>query len=188
MAPGPLRVRPAGWQMDSSPPPASSTKLAEPVTGQQARPRRPPSAMRKVPFTTRALVRERTPPLRMVTLLKLPPASIIGVLTTRSGSVTVKALVELAVPAGVVTLIRPVLAPAGTVAVRLVAEFTVKLLAAAPLKATVVAPLRPVPVRVTTVPTGPLAGEKPVMAGGATQAAVRVKLPVLPLKPATYTR
>ena len=46
-----------------------------------------------------------------------------------------------------------------------------------PLKATAVAPVKPVPVRVTLVPTGPLAGVNPVMVEA--EAVVTVKLAVL---------
>src|SRR5438093_919350 len=58
----------------------------------------------------------------------------------------------------------------GTVTVKLlalvaVAEETVKL-ALTPLNATAVAPARFVPLIVTVVPTGPLAGARPVMVGG----------------------
>src|SRR5882762_5552727 len=87
---------------------------------------------------------------------------------------TVKLLALLAVPPGVVTLIGPVVAPDGTVAVIAVAEFTVKL-ALVPLNSTDVAPVKFVPLMVTLVPTGPLPGVKLVMVGGLTN----VKLPVL---------
>ena len=66
-------------------------------------------------------------------------------------------------------------APAGTVAEIDVAEVNVTVAAATPLKAITVAPVRLVPVIVTLVPTGPLAGVKLVIAGGG----VTVKLPVL---------
>ncbi len=62
------------------------------------------------------------------------------------------------VPATVVTLTAPLLAPAGTVAVIWVAESTVKVVALVALNFTTVAPERLVPVIVTDVPTGPLAG------------------------------
>ena len=78
---------------------------------------------------------------------------------------TIVKLVELvAVPAGLVTLIGPVVAPLGTVAVIWVSEFTVKL-AAGPLKATAVVPVKPVPVMVTLCPHPPLLGEKEVIVG-----------------------
>jgi hypothetical protein len=71
----------------------------------------------------------------------------------------------VAVPPGVVTLIVPEVAPLGTVAVIEAAELTVKL-APMPLNETVVAPVKLVPLTLTLVPTGPLVGEKLVMAGG----------------------
>ena len=70
---------------------------------------------------------------------------------------TVKVAALVRVPAGVVTLIGPVVAPAGTVAVILIAEFTVNT-AEAPLKVTAVAPVKFAPLTVTLAPTAPLAG------------------------------
>src|SRR5439155_1105092 len=84
---------------------------------------------------------------------------------------------------GVVTLIGPLVAPDGTVAVIAVAEFTVKL-ALVPLNRTAVAPLKLVPLIVTLVPTGPLVGVKLVMVGGL----MTVKLlPLLAVPPAVVT-
>jgi hypothetical protein len=70
----------------------------------------------------------------------------------------------VAVPAEVVTVIFPVVAPAGTVAVTLVEELKVKV-AEAPLNVTDVAPVKLAPVIATVFPTGPLAGVKPVIRG-----------------------
>lgn len=84
---------------------------------------------------------------------------------------TVKFPVLLAVPNGVVTLMSPVLAPAGTVAVILIDVFTVKG-AGTSLKVTAVAPVKAEPLIVTFTPTTPLAGEKLVIEGG--ENAVRV--------------
>jgi hypothetical protein len=53
------------------------------------------------------------------------------------------------VPAAVVTLIRPVVAPAGTVARIWVGLSTVKTTAAVPLKRTALTPVKAVPVIVT---------------------------------------
>src|SRR5947207_3087177 len=80
-------------------------------------------------------------------------------------SPTVKLPALLAVPPGVVTLIGPLVAPAGTVAVIAVAEPTVKL-ALVPLNSTAEAPVKLVPLMVTLAPTGPLAGVKLVIVGG----------------------
>jgi hypothetical protein len=72
----------------------------------------------------------------------------------------------LALPDGVATLIGPLVAPAGTVAVICVSEFTVNV-PAVPLNMTAVAPVNPLPLIVTVVPTGPLEGLKPVIDGAA---------------------
>src|SRR5436853_5220832 len=80
-------------------------------------------------------------------------------------SPTEKLAALLAVPPGVVTLIGPLVAPAGTVAVIAVAEFTVKL-ALVPLNSTAEAPVKLVPLMVTLVPTGPLPGVKLEIVGG----------------------
>ena len=63
--------------------------------------------------------------------------------------VTVKSLRLVPVPAALVTVILPVVALLGTVAVIWVSETTAKL-AAAPLKATAVPPAKLLPVSVTT--------------------------------------
>jgi hypothetical protein len=76
----------------------------------------------------------------------------------------VKSVRLVAVPPGVVTVIRPVVAPLGTVAVIWVAEFTVNV-AARPLNLTAEAPVRFVPMIETLVPTLPLVGENDVIVG-----------------------
>lgn len=81
--------------------------------------------------------------------------------------VTVKFDVLVAVPCEEVTLIGPVVAPAGTVALSDVDDTGVMLVAAVVLNLTDVTPVRAVPVIVTTVPTGPVAGVKPLMVGAA---------------------
>jgi len=109
-------------------------------------------------------------PLKLVPLIGtlVPTGPLAGAKPViAGGGTTVNALVLVAVPAGVVTPISPVVAPAGTVAWITVSEVTVKL-ALAPLNVTAVAPLKPVPLIGTLVPTGPLAGAKPVIAGGGT--------------------
>ena len=78
---------------------------------------------------------------------------------------TVNAAALVAVPPGVVTLIRPVVAPVGTTAVILIAEFTVKL-AGIPLKVTAIAPVNVVPLMVTLLPITPPVGVKLVIVGG----------------------
>ena len=81
------------------------------------------------------------------------------------------------VPPGVVTWIFPVTAPAGTVAVTLVAEFTVKLVAFTPPNFTAVVPRSPVPVIVTCVPTGPLVGLNELIVGTTTYFWLLVSVP-----------
>ena len=91
---------------------------------------------------------------------------------------TVKLVALVAVPSGVVTAMASVVAPVGTVAVMEVSETTAKL-AGTPLNLTAVAPVKFVPVIVTTVPTGPLAGVKEVMAGVTVKRVVVIKGPLL---------
>ncbi len=82
---------------------------------------------------------------------------------------TVKLVVLVAVPPGVVTAIGPVEPVAGTVALILVAEVTVNWLAAL-LKVTLVAPVNPDPVIVTFVPIVPEAGLNELIVGAAARA------------------
>jgi len=95
----------------------------------------------------------------------VPTGPLVGeneVMVGAGGVVTVKSLVLVAVPSGVVTLIGPVVAPHGAVAVICDDESTVKL-DGVPLNLTAVAPEKRLPVMVTTVPTGPLVGENEVI-------------------------
>jgi hypothetical protein len=78
--------------------------------------------------------------------------------------VAVKLLLLQAVPSAVFTLIQPVNAPPGTVAVISVSDTTVKL-AGTRKKVTAGAPVKFVPVIVTVVPIGPLAGVNELMCG-----------------------
>ena len=94
-------------------------------------------------------------------------------------TVKVKGLPAL-VPLGVVTTTLPEAVPAGTVKVMVVAFTTVKPVMATPLSVREVAPTRFVPVMVTSAPTGPEFGLRPVMAGGAgAQVALKVKAPAV---------
>src|SRR5262245_1936038 len=76
----------------------------------------------------------------------------------------VKLAALLPVPAGVVTLILPELAPVGTVAVIRVADLTVNT-AGAPLNLTAVAPVKFIPFTTTLAPAAPVVGENPVIRG-----------------------
>jgi hypothetical protein len=112
-----------------------------------------------------------------VTVEAAKPLVGLKLVSVGGEAVTVKVATLVAVPPAVVTFHLPEAAPAGTVAVICVAELTVKVAVAEP-SLTELAPVKFVPVNVTLVPTGPLAGEKlkTVGAGGGT---VTVKLPVL---------
>ena len=102
----------------------------------------------------------------MVTMV--PTGPLAGVkLVIVGGFTTVKLLPVVAVPPGVLTLIGPVVAPAGTVAWIDVGEFTMNV-EPMPLNRTAVAPMKLLPLIVTLNPTGPLAGVKPVIVGGFT--------------------
>ena len=90
---------------------------------------------------------------------RVPARPLVGVKPVIRG-LTTKALALVAVPAGVVTEMAPVIPAAGTVAVMADAEFTTYV-AGRPLKVTAVAPVNAEPEIWTTVPTSPLVGEKP---------------------------
>ena len=81
-----------------------------------------------------------------------------------AGGVTVKAFALVAVPPGAVTLIVPVDAPVGTVAESEVSEPNVND-ALVPPNLTLVVPVKPLPVIVTFVPTGPVAGVNDAIVG-----------------------
>jgi len=109
----------------------------------------------------------------------VPATPVVGVKLPIVGANVTTKLIELASsPAGVVRLMRPVVAPAGTVAVICVGELTLKT-AMRPLKRTSVAPVKLAPMIVTVPPTALPVGTKLVMAG----AAETVKLAVLAAVP-----
>src|SRR5439155_605543 len=124
-----------------------------------------------VPLTRTAVAPVKAVPLS-VTLVPTGPLAGVKLVIVGALAVTVKLLLLVAVPPGVVTLSGPLVAPLGTVAAIEVAEFTVKLLLV-PLNVTAVAPVKVVPLIVTLVPTGPLGGVKLVIVGAL---AVTVKL------------
>jgi hypothetical protein len=80
------------------------------------------------------------------------------------------------VPPGVVTLIFPVVAPLGTVALICDPDVTLNDTAAVPLNATRVAPVKLEPLIVTRVPMLPWFGEKELIVGAGAGGAVTVKL------------
>jgi hypothetical protein len=104
--------------------------------------------------------------------------------STGIGLSTVKAVVLVALPTGVVMAIRPVVAVAGTVNTRVVAVATEKAGTATPFRVTAVAPVKLVPVTVTCVPGEPLAGEKLLIMGVKT-GAVTVKVASEEVPPTT---
>jgi hypothetical protein len=73
---------------------------------------------------------------------------------------TANAVVELPVAATLVTEMLPVVAPAGTTAVIIVADTTLKIAAGVPLNCTAVLAAKFDPVIVTVAPTDPLVGVK----------------------------
>ena len=85
-------------------------------------------------------------------------------------------------PPGVITVTLTVPAPAGLLAVIVVALTTMTLVAAVAPNLTDVAPVKPVPVIVTRVPpaAGPLVGLRPVTVGAAAIAAPWVSTTSLP--------
>jgi hypothetical protein len=116
-----------------------------------------------VPLNVTLVAPVKRLPVR-VTLVPGEPLVGEKLVIVGAGTVTVKLAADAAVPLEVVTEILPVVAPLGTVAVIWVALVTENA-AAMPLNATDVAPVRLVPVIVTLLPLGPLAGEKPAMVG-----------------------
>jgi len=79
--------------------------------------------------------------------------------------VRVKVCELVAVPDFVLTVIRPVFAPLGTVAVISMSETMVNLAATVSPKFTAVVCVKPLPLIVTKVPTAPLAGLNPLICG-----------------------
>ena len=118
------------------------------------------------------------PGLEVEVTVPVPTPSVL-VFVTLKRTITVNLPALVAVPPGVVTLIDPVVADAGTVAWIVVDEITVYV-ALTPLNLTELAPLKLVPLIWTLVPTGPLGGAKLLIVGGGT---VTVKLLALLVVP-----
>lgn len=116
------------------------------------------NGLAEVPLNLTAVAPVNPEPL-IVTAV--PDAPLVGEKEVTTGATSTEKTVELEpVPAGVVTLIKPVSAPTGTTAVTCESETTENVPATAPPKATEVAPVKPDPVTVTVVPTAPLVGAK----------------------------
>src|SRR6185295_7119745 len=94
----------------------------------------------------------------IVTLVPTGPLAGVKLVIVGALDDTVKLVALVAVPPGVVTLSGPVVAAAGTVVCIAVSAVTEKAEALTPLNVTAVAPVKFVPLIVTLVPTGPLAG------------------------------
>jgi hypothetical protein len=107
----------------------------------------------------------------------LPSPNGPDVFLTVRIAVTVKLPALVAVPAAVVTVSFPVVAPVGTIAWIAVADVTAKFVALTPLNFTAVAPVKFKPLIVTTVPTGPMAGVKLVILGATVKGAALVAVP-----------
>jgi hypothetical protein len=104
---------------------------------------------------------------------EVPTGPLPGLKLVITGAVVMlKFVVEVVLPAGLVTEIAPVVVPLAMVAVICVELFTPKLAAALPLKVTAVVPMKPVPVIPTEMPAGPEVGLKLDIAG----AEITVKL------------
>jgi hypothetical protein len=122
----------------------------------------------------------------MVTLVPIAPDVGVKLEIVGGGdAVTVKLDALVAAPTEVLTLIGPVVAPLGTVAVIWASERSVKL-ALVPLNLTAVAPVKFAPVMATLVPTGPDIGVNPEIDGPVD--VVTVKFDTLdPVPPAVTT-
>jgi hypothetical protein len=103
-------------------------------------------------------------PVSVIVALTVPLAGEKLLIAGVPAEVGVKLLLLQSVVLGVFTLIQPLSAPPGTVAVICVSEFTVKL-AGTRKKVSAVAPVKLVPVIVTVVPIVPLAGVNELMCG-----------------------
>ena len=134
------------------------------------------------PLNFTALVIKKPEPL-IVT--EAPGEPLVGEKLVIFGAVTVNVALLVAVPAGFVTEILPVVAPAGTVVLILLSDAMVKA-AVVPLNFTLVVPVKPVPVIRTVVPTVPLEGEKLVIVGVTTFVTVKT-VALLPLPAALVT-
>jgi hypothetical protein len=129
-----------------------------------------------VPLKRTAVASVKFVPLIVTAVMTGRPLVGVKLVIVGGLAATVNALALETVPAGVVTLIGPAVAPLGTAVAIVVTELTVKL-ALTPLKVTAVAPVKFVPVIVTVVSTGALVGMKLVIDGGGSTANAIVQLP-----------
>jgi len=119
-------------------------------------------------------------PSRLVPLMVtvVPTAPVVGVNLVTVGAGTVKLVLEVVIPAAVVTVRGPVVAPVGTVALMAVAVL-VTIVAGTPLKVTARAFARLAPVMVILLPTAPEVGVKLVMVGMAVMLGVHLAYSVV---------
>jgi hypothetical protein len=105
-------------------------------------------------------------PVKFVPLIVtvVPIVPLAGVNELMCG-VTVKPDADTAEPKELVSVIGPLVAPLGTLALNCVSETPHIIVAGVPLKLTPVAPVKFVPVRVTVQPVDPLPGEKLLIVG-----------------------
>jgi hypothetical protein len=102
----------------------------------------------------------------MVTCVPSGPVVGLKLLMTGGGGITVNELPLAPVPVTVVTLIKPLVAPPGTVALICPSLSTLNVVAAVPLNFTAVVAEKPLPLMEMFAPTRPEAGAKLVTAGG----------------------
>ncbi|HVS31709.1 MAG TPA: hypothetical protein VMS98_09660 [Thermoanaerobaculia bacterium] len=100
----------------------------------------------------------------MLTALPIGPASGVTLLMTGT-AMTLNWLELVAAPAGVVTVIGPVVAPAGTV-VEICVSLLTRNVAVTPLNFTDVVPLKLLPLILTDAPGAAAAGKNPLIVGG----------------------
>jgi hypothetical protein len=119
------------------------------------------------PSVTELTLVKPEPVIRMLAPVAPKPGEKPVIFGAPPDVVTVKLAELVPVPFGVVTLIGPLVAPLGTVALTLVSELNVND-ADVPLNFTTVAPVKCDPVIETFVPTGPVVGlkDETVGAGG----------------------
>src|SRR5205807_2022442 len=92
-----------------------------------------------------------------------PGSPAVGVMEAMEGA-TLKSWLLGTMPAGTVTLTTPVVAPSGTSAFTVLSVLDM-MAAGVPLNVTAVAPANPGPLISTSVPTGPVVGERLVIVG-----------------------
>ena len=137
-----------------------------------------------VPLNLTAVAPVKLEPVRVTAVPAKPLAGANDAM--EGGPRTVKLDALTIEPIVLVTVILPVVAPVGTVAVICVSEFTTNVVAAVLLNLTALAPQKPVPVIVVVDPTAPLAGANVVIVGAIAGATVKLAA-LTPLPSASTT-